>query len=69
MDIFSTLEKSSNMKEIMINYEFPTSNLYPDNKYPRSRALNYIVENASIHRPSTVTLNGNMLLIVTFKNK
>ena len=67
MNIFDKLEKAPHIKQLMLKYEFPTSDLYPGNKYPKSRALNYIVNNASVHRPSIVT--DTMTLVVTFKIK
>ena len=67
MNVFNSLEKVPHMKQLMLEYDFPTSNLYQDNRYPKSRSLNYIVENSSMHTPFMDT--DKMLLIVTFKPK
>ena len=66
MEIFNSLEKAPGLKQQMLDYDFPTSALYPSNKYPKSRALNYIVNHASIHRPLILNLEKTTM-VVTFK--
>lgn len=67
MQVFDELIRAPKIKELILNYDFPTSNLYPNNRYPKSKMLNYVVENAQVHKPVIIMVENIILLVAIFK--